>query len=150
LKGWAETIEYCGGTFSESYTLIPARASNGAILTQAQRQKLARDKTLAIVFIRGVDPTRYGTLITDLANQFSMGFDNYPTDLTAAYGLVVNYKTPANTRSTNQATPIQAETTSAITFVNTAAVAGTNGVVHNGITCFNCQETGHYACWKKK
>ena len=33
----------------------------------------------------------------DLVNQHAMGIDNYPHNLTAAYALLVNYKTPTNT-----------------------------------------------------
>jgi hypothetical protein len=44
--------------------------------------------------MRGADPTRYGTLIADLSNQYAMGIDNYPVDITSAYSLLVNYRTP--------------------------------------------------------
>lgn len=51
---------------------------------------MAQDQTLAIALMQGANATRYGTLITDLSNQYTMGIDNYPVDITAAYGLLVN------------------------------------------------------------
>lgn len=32
-----------------------------------------------------------------------------------------------------------------MTFVQRGTVAGSNGVTHDGITCYNCQGVGHYA-----
>ena len=49
--------------------------------------------------LRGSDQTRYGTLLDHLANQFASGRNKYPEDLTAAYSLLVHYKTPSNTRT---------------------------------------------------
>jgi len=146
LKGWADTIEYCGGTVAENFTLVPATAPDGTTRTQAQRTTMARDQTLAIAFIRGVDPTRYGTLVTDLSNQYAMGIDNYPSDLTSAYGLVVNYKTPTNERARHVPTTTAPQHEgSAMTFAQLGPIAGSNGVLHEGITCYNCQAIGHYA-----
>ncbi len=65
------------------------------------RKAMARDRTLAHALIGGADPTRYGTLIGELSNQFAMGVDNYPLDITSAFGLLVNYTTPSNARVRN-------------------------------------------------
>ena len=51
------------------------------------RTKIARDCTLGAALIRGADRTRFGTLQTTLENQFCNGKDEYPTDLTSAYGM---------------------------------------------------------------
>jgi Zinc knuckle len=154
LRGWADTIEYHGGIVAENFTLIPAKDDQGKPRTDDERKTAARDRTLAITLIRGADPTRYGTLIAELSNQYAMGKDEYPTDISSAYSLLVNYKTPANTRARderrNLAPPATAQPTgpeaSALTFSQkTSGVAGTDGIVHERITCYNCQATGHYA-----
>ncbi len=56
--------------------------------------KIARNCTLVAALIHGSDPTRYGTLIADLANHYSKGKE-ISRPHTTAY-LSVNYRTPAN------------------------------------------------------
>lgn len=151
LRGWADTIEYHGGTVAENHELIPIKADDGTERSTDQRKALARDRTLAIALIRGSDRTRYGTLIDDLSNQYAMGKDDYPSDITSAYSLLVNYRTPTNARSRQTEAPASNQTAgrspeaSAMAFTQRGAVAGTNGVIHDGITCYNCQGMGHYA-----
>ena len=82
----------------------------------------------------------------------------YPTDLTSAYSRIVNYWTPVNvTRarqhgSTGDAHTASNQTTSApeasaMTFAQrNQSVPGTNGVTHDGVTCYQCNNVGHYAC----
>ena len=123
---------------------------------------MSRDRTLAAALIRGADPSRYGTLITDLANQYAIGKDNYPIDITAAKALLNTYKSPTNapaprTGCTGTAqvsapvtvvstTPTAASSTaSALTFAQTAFVARSNGVTHDKVDYWNCQAFGHRA-----
>lgn len=161
LKGWSDNIEYHGGSVSESFTLIPDMDDDGEPRTLVQRTALARDRTLATALIRGADQTRYGTLIVDLSNQFAMGKDEYPTTLTAAYSLLVTYKTPLNANGrggsrngngnyhTNTAPTVATSTApevSAMTFAQQGGpIPGTDGITHGHITCFNCNHMGHYA-----
>ena len=157
LKGWADNLEYHGGTVAESYTLVEESDEYGLALSVEERKVIARDRTLAVALIRGADPTRYGTLIVDLANQYAMGVSNYPPDITSAYSLLVNYKTPTNAtrnRNNNPTTPSTNTTTvpsdasagaSAMTFSQRGTVAGSNGLTHADVTCYNCNSIGHYA-----
>jgi hypothetical protein len=78
LKGWANTIEYHGGTVAETHELVPSEMDDGTKLSVTERKAIARDRTLAIALIRGANPTRYGTLLADLSNQYAMGNDDYP------------------------------------------------------------------------
>jgi hypothetical protein len=86
-----------------------------------------------------------------LSNQFAMGHDEYPEDVTSAYSLLVNYKSPENTRARAALTgtpsnmSVGHETTRGITFAQQGFVAGTNGVTHTDIECFGCNNMGHYA-----
>lgn len=150
LKGWAETIESHGGTVAANYQLVPAKDATGAERSAETRKTIARERTLAIALIRRADTSKYGTLITSLSNQYAMGKDEYPTDVLAAQSLLVNYKTPVNTSAARTETTRSQPATltpeaSAMTFTQRGAVAGTNGVTHSGITCYNCQNMGHYA-----
>ena len=159
LTSWSDNIEYHGGSVSESFELIPATDSGGNPRTVIERTSMARDRTLATALIRSADPTRYGTLIVHLANQLAMGKDEYPTTLTAAYGLLVTYQTPTNasgrgrgagnTPQQSPTTPTTAPTapeTSAMTFAQQGStVSGNDGATHAHITCFSCNRMGHYA-----
>ncbi len=58
---------------AESHKLVEERDENGNELSVEERTKLARDRTLAVALIRGADPTRYGTLIAELANDYAAG-----------------------------------------------------------------------------
>ncbi|KAI2494383.1 hypothetical protein MHU86_20155 [Fragilaria crotonensis] len=152
LIGWAETIETHGGTVAADYTLIPETGDNGLPRDVQRRKALARERTLAMALIRSADRSRYGTLITDLRNQYASGRDEYPTDVVTAKGLLVTYKTPvnaptnrnANTRTQQVASP----EASAMTFAQRSSsvlVPGTNGLTHEDIQCWTCQQHGHYA-----
>ncbi|KAI2506981.1 hypothetical protein MHU86_7478 [Fragilaria crotonensis] len=159
LKSHTDTIEYHGGTLVLNPRLAPEIKEDGSRYTDEERARIARDCTLAAALIRGSDPTRYGTLVADLANQYSKGKDEYPTDITSAYSLLVNYRTPANATyrgrnsssagdqqtTTTQASNSGPEGSAAMTFAQRNVTPGTNGITHDGITCYRCNNTGHYA-----
>ena len=154
LIGWSDTIETHGGTVAVNFKLIGATAEDGTPRSDAKRQEMARERTIATALIRNADPSRYGTLITDLANQYAMHKDNYPTDITSAKSLLVMYKTPANVsqRHGNQQRQQQPTTTnndalSGLTLAQRAAiaVAGTDGSLRPGVTCYACTLPGHMA-----
>lgn len=100
FRGWADTIKYHGGTVAENHELVPEKDDEGNMRTVDERKAIARDRYLPIALIRGrgSDPTRYGTLSADLSNQYASGKDEYPIDISAAYSLLVNYRTPTNAR----------------------------------------------------
>ena len=108
-----------------------------------------------MAFLKRSDKARYGQLLTDLKNQYSRGTDQYPETVTEAYNLLVSYKKPENTRplrpggggnnrnnlrpggGNNRDTDAQDQDA---TFVQ----AGGNTPISE-ITCYNCQQMGHYA-----
>jgi hypothetical protein len=155
LRSHADTIKYHGGTLALNPNLAPEFKDDGTKYTTEERATIAHDCTLAAALIRGSDPTRYGTLVADLANQHSKGKDEYPTDVLSAFGLLVNYQTPTNatrnqrnnsTSTSNTTTTTSPEGSGMIFAQRGTSVAGTNGVLHEGITCYRCNGTGHYAC----
>ena len=163
LKGWADAIQqFHGGSVAERLNTVPATDDNGATRTDAQREEIAHEETLAMLMIRGADPTRYGTLIVELLNQFAMGKDEYPKTMTDAASLLTTYETPTNQQPRQHTagpvvTPrnMTSSEASALTFAQrstmtyaqrvAASVAGTNGVLHPGISCYSCNGAGHYS-----
>jgi len=142
----AEVLEHYGGAIGEDPGLLDATA---AILADAdnaaKRLKIARDRTLALAFLKRANRRRFGTLWADLENQFSRGNDQYPTD---SYSLLVDLKPPKrdeprwNPRSQE---PAVGEVDD-LTFVQAGEViAGADGVTHTHVTCFRCEHKGHYA-----
>jgi hypothetical protein len=67
-----QVLEYYKANISESYLLVDDK---GGTLTVDEREKIARDCTIAMNFLKGADPKRYLPLWTDLANQQSRGND---------------------------------------------------------------------------
>jgi hypothetical protein len=157
LVGWAETIETHGGTVSANHELVPEQDTYSNLRTTVQRQVLPRERTLATALIRNADPTKYGTLITDLANQYAMGRDDYPADIATAKGLLTTYRAPVNAptraqqHSSNRGQPnsaapaTPAPEASALTFAQNAFVPGTNGLTHEDVDCWTCHSFGHYS-----
>jgi hypothetical protein len=81
-----------------------------------------------------------------LENQFSRGNDQYPADLTGAFNLLLNFRPTANIQHPRRGNQTPEPPQTGLTFVQTdAAVAGTNGIIHANIKCFNCNAKGHYA-----
>ena len=58
---------------------------------RARATQITRDKYLAVLFLLNSDKRRYGTLVTNISNEFMRGNDTYPTTLTGAYDYIVNY-----------------------------------------------------------
>ena len=100
LIGWSDTIETHGVSVAVNFKLIAETADDGSVRSDKTRQEMARERTIATCLIRNADPSRYGTLITDLANQYAGQKDNYPKDITSAKSLLVMYKTPTNATGT--------------------------------------------------
>ena len=156
LKGWTDPIRFHGGTVAERIGAVPMHDAADIERTTAQREEIATEETLAMLMIRGADPTKYVTLIADFSNQFVKGKDDeYPKNMASAesmlelYEPLVNWQpTSANrppARSTGTTTRAASSSeTSALTFAQqgttkyaervAASVAGTDGVLHPGIT----------------
>jgi hypothetical protein len=71
-----------------------------------------------------------------LKNQFTMGHNNYPRNITAAYNLLLNYRI---TRQPQQSTRILNDSES----VSFATVEKPLDIAT--VTCYRCQKKGHYA-----
>ena len=160
LIGWWDTLEAHGGIFTPDPKLIKEiDPVTGCTRTLEERKVLAKDRFLAAAYIRNADPSRYGTLITSLANQYAMNKDEYPPNIAAAKSLLGMYRTPVNTPTNRGAgqrnnstsnVPTPSSATSADASGTTLAqrgvttqVAGRDGVIRANTTCFSCNLPGH-------
>ena len=67
----------------------------------------AREEYLAVLLLTKSDPKRYGTLVTDVENAYTPGQNGYPTTVSRAYDMLVNYRNPNQAfRMQNQDTGI--------------------------------------------
>jgi len=142
-------LEHYGGAIGEDPGLFdPTNAS----LNATQLAKTARDRTLALPFLKQADRRCFGNLWHDLENQFTRGNDQYPIDRTAAYSLLVNFKPPVREAPVRRNIPRNPEFSSAtseedgMTFVQAGEIiAGFDGITRDTVLFFHCQNNGHYA-----
>lgn len=137
-----DVLESYQGELGEHYSHAPEFDDDGDPIGIDERTIIARNRTLAALFIANADPRRYGSLTTMLANDFAMGVDKYPADLNAAYALLCNFESPAQRTQHQQQDPSLQE----MTFVQAPnPTPGRNGIVYARITCHKCGLVGHYA-----
>jgi len=165
LKGWADAICFHSGSIAERTSAVPNLDPDGVERTEVQREEIASEETLAMRMIRGADLTKYRTLVADLANQFVKGKDEYPKIMASAATMLELYESPFNqpvwawpprNPGASVCAAISAEA-SAMTFMHaaggratyeqrvTASIAGTDGVLHPGISCYGCHGYVHYS-----
>lgn len=99
FKKNVEVIEYYGGELGKDTGLVDA-ALTTAGLTRANAapgqlqdaEDAAKERVLACAFLLGSDRVRYGKLLEDLENDYTLGRDSYPSTLQQAYTLLVHWK----------------------------------------------------------
>ena len=109
FKDICQVIEHYGGNLGDDQALIDEELVNLVILAYATDKEKeeyrvkarirAKNKALAIAFLKRSDKARYGQLLTDLKKQHSRGTDQYPKTVTEAYNLLVSYKKTENNRT---------------------------------------------------
>ena len=75
LKGWADAIHFHIGSIAKQTSAVPTLDQDGVKRTELQREEISTEETLAMLMMCEADPTKYGTLVADLANQFVKGKD---------------------------------------------------------------------------
>ena len=131
-----DVLEHYGGSFADDPALIKECYISGR--TKEEARKAAREGSVAIAFILRSSKDRYGDLLIDLENQFSLGNDQYPDTMGEAFSLLANYKPKrryANNKGNgdkgNQANQDRhgerAEVDMAISFL---MIKGTDGIIH--------------------
>ena len=113
-------------------------------------RKIARDRCLAMMFLKKADKARYGPLWIDLQNQFSRQNNQYPEDLSAAFAMLSTYKatdtTPKVKLGKHKLQQEQQQQATGLQFVqNGELVPDNQGRTFDGVDCYRCKQPGHYA-----
>ena len=104
LQNMVEVIEYHGGSVTDDQVLVRYKRDLEAHLPEDERsseetlKRRAKDKMLGVALIRRADRGRYGKLMTDLKDQYTLKSDVYPNNITAALNLLENYSSKPNTK----------------------------------------------------
>lgn len=98
-------------------------------------------------FLRALNWERHGGLVTHLENQFTLGIDLYPKNITAAYNLATKWKKDTTNRQDGFKGTKPDEGITLLTDVEkgkgTEKKGGPKDI--SKIKCFNCNKYGHYA-----
>jgi hypothetical protein len=100
---------------------------------RARSMAVAKQKSVAIGFLKRADRKRYGGLWGELKNNYTRGQAHCPNDLMGAYNLLLHYKPPPPQQQTQREkhTHDNGEV-SGLTFLqNAPPVPGTDGVAHD-------------------
>ena len=122
--------------------------------------KNANEKFEAMCFLMGAKDTDFGQLKKELERNMYVGRDEYPTTMQDAYELLMNTMSVNNRRvSGNRRTGRgRGGARGNVVRVNFAQrqnanprerqngpVMGVNGIMHDQIRCFRCNNLGHYS-----
>ena len=111
---------------------------------QKKSQGLARQRYLAMLYLKKCDRSRYGLLYHALQNQYSRGTPQYPHDLAAAYSMVVQHKADCTRNRGATRNQDDKANPSGLNFLQSGdPVPGTNGVLCPRTRCCRCQQLGH-------
>lgn len=156
FNGLVSVYEHLGGTLThgnafdtEIADIVAAAvaANTFADVVTAKKRATAtvRDKVLATSLIKRSGP-KYATLRRDLANAYALGNDKYPSDLTNALGILNAYIGPTKEKEKdrNDQSSRREHHFAQVSGGGSAPVAGTNGRVWDGVTCYSCNNMGHY------
>ena len=106
---------------------------------------------MAVAFIHSADKARFGEVATDLQNEYLKGTDQYPSDITAAYKMLSNWRASTKYRET--------PSNNVLSFAQGSMNEGQPSNPHGrGKTlqrdrskdkCHKCGQIGHHA-WENK
>ena len=110
LRDLVEVYEHLGGEPGTSKARVDTLLMDPELADDDERMEAktkAREEYLAVLLLTKSDPKRYGTLVTDVENAYTRGQNGYPTTVSGAYDMLVNYKNPNHAlRMQNQDTGI--------------------------------------------
>ena len=97
LRDLVEVYEHLGGEPGTSKARVDSLLIDPDLADDDERQQAkikARDEYIAVLLLTKSDPKRYGLLVTDMENAYTRGQDGYPTTVSGAYDMLVNYRNP--------------------------------------------------------
>lgn len=101
-------------------------------------EKTAKNSVLAGLFLEAADPNRYRVVLEGLENQYLKGENQYPTDVTAAFNMLQNWK------SKSKATD-NAPYNDGINFAQGAEHSSDQNDDNSTDRCYRCGKPGPYA-----
>ena len=152
-----DVLKHCGGTIGDDPGLgkfiIEGKGMDPLSATDAEManaQAIGQESYIAMAFIMGSDRVRFGKLLENMENDFIQGRATFPTTLTTAYNLLINWKQdPRNMMR------VVGQVNDGVSFANVNdddgdATTLAQGNVDNRpplseIQCYKCQKFGHYA-----
>ena len=108
LRDLVEVYEHLGGEPGTSKARVDSLLIDPDLADEDERQEAktkAREEYLSVLLLTKSDPKRYATLVTDMENAYTSGQNGYPTTVSGAYDMLVNYK------NSNQALRMQNQDT---------------------------------------
>ena len=144
FKNNAATVEMVQGS-----NLFYSPGIVGKPINEATNQEIhnAKEANLAVLMLANADPARYGDLVSSLKRGANLGRDEYPRSIAEMYELMVKHSRES-TRNANRGGrkgSIFVQTKNTEENSEQDAVAGSDGVMHLKIVCFNCGRYGHYS-----
>mmetsp|Transcript_18801 Transcript_18801/g.21383 ORF Transcript_18801/g.21383 Transcript_18801/m.21383 type:complete len:567 (+) Transcript_18801:256-1956(+) len=170
-----QAFKLLGGDLCPSVLVSAEKSTDGSYLTAKEANARVEEKILAMITIEGAMDSRYSSLKRMLANQMVQGTDQYPESRSKAQTLLSKYvpdkpvkakdskqKPKDNNRPTEEngvdtntpadTNPNDTDTGDVnVSFhqraepIDGPPVAGTNGEIIDGRTCFACGHPGHLA-----
>ena len=148
------SYEHLGGTIthgtafdSEVEAEVALALANKQDEDRARKKAIAtvRDKVIGTAFIKR-SGAKYLPLRKELANAYALGNNHYPTDLTAAIGVLNTYQAPSVSATPNPNRPRHHQFAQ-VSGENITPVTGPgrNGRLWDGTDCYHCQGSGHYS-----
>ena len=97
LRDLVKVYEHLGGEPGTSKARVDSLMIDPDLADEDERQEAktkAREEYLAVLLLTKSDPKRYATLVTDVENAYTRGQNGYPTTVSGAYDMLINYKNP--------------------------------------------------------
>ena len=97
LRDLVEVYEHLSGEPGISKARIDSLLIDPELADNDDRQDAktkAREEYLAVLLLTKSDPKRYGSLVTNVENVYTRGQNGYPTTVSGAYDMLINYKNP--------------------------------------------------------
>ena len=97
LQDLVEVYEHLSGEPGTSKARVDSLMIDPDLADEDERQEAktkAREEYVVVLLLTKSDPKRYGTLVTDVENAYTHRQDRYPTTVSGAYDMLVNYKNP--------------------------------------------------------
>ena len=152
FKSNVQTVELAGG----QDFLVPMKWLD--LYSSQQEKNEEKEKFMAMLFLSRSDTKRYGEVQNSLQKQMNLGIDQYPVTVALTFDLLVresgafqqqqqHYRTSGQynrRRPFNRVMFLQVKEGCKVV-KNDGLVASVSGSFHNNITCYNCNNKGHYS-----